>query len=59
MLTAFLPSLVIAAAVYYPLVMWAKVQGEAGTVDPLYGMFAGNAVMLVVSGVLTLIVLRR
>ncbi|MCD6405959.1 MAG: LptF/LptG family permease [Planctomycetes bacterium] len=58
-LTAFLPSLCMAVVVYYPLVMWAKVQGEAGSLDPLYGMFAGNAVMLVISVVLILVVLRR
>ena len=59
MLTSFLPSLVIAAAVYYPLVMWAKVQGEAGSLDPALWMFAGNALMLVLSAVLMVIVLRR
>jgi len=58
-LTSFLPSLVIAAAVYYPLVMWAKVQGEAGSLDPALWMFAGNALMLVLSAVLMVIVLRR
>jgi len=58
-LTSFLPSLVIAAAVYYPLVMWAKVQGEAGSLDPALWMFAGNAVMLVLSAAVMLIVFRR
>jgi hypothetical protein len=58
-LTSFLPSLVIAACVYYPLAMWAKVQGESGSLDPVYGMFAGNALMLVVSAVLMVVVLRR
>lgn len=59
MLTSFLPSLVLASGVYYPLVMWAKVQGEAGTVDPALGMFAGNALMLIISVILTLVVLRK
>lgn len=58
-LTAFLPSLCMAVMVYYPLVMWAKTQCEAGNINPLYGMFTGNAVMLAISVVLTVIVLRR
>lgn len=58
-LTSFLPSLIVAAAVYYPLIMWAKVQGEAGTLNPACGMFAGNAVMLVLSFSLVVYVLRK
>ncbi|MHC4712449.1 MAG: LptF/LptG family permease [Planctomycetota bacterium] len=58
-LTSFLPSLVVAAAVYYPLIMWAKVQGEEGALNPAYGMFAGNAFMLLLSASLIIHVLRR
>lgn len=58
-LTSFLPSLVVVVVAYYPLVMWAKVQGESGSLNPMVGMFIGNGMMLVLSAVLAVVVLRR
>jgi len=58
-LTSFLPSLVTVIVIYYPLVMWAKVWGQEGTLDPLYGMFAGDAAVLLVAAATILILLRR
>jgi len=58
-LTSFLPSLMVAVLVYYPAIMWARVQGEEGTLDPFYTMAAGNGVVLLVGLVLTVVVLRK
>ena len=56
-LTAFLPSLAIVMVIYYPLLMWAKVW--AARVDPLYGMFAGNAALLLIAAGTICVLLRR
>ena len=58
-LTSFLPSLIIVVVFYYPLVMVAKVQGQSGAWDPLYGMFAGNAALLIMGAAVTFVLTRR
>jgi lipopolysaccharide export LptBFGC system permease protein LptF len=58
-LTSFLPSLAIVAVVYYPLIAWAKVLGEAGRLDPMFGMFAGNFALLLAAAGIIVLLLRR
>jgi lipopolysaccharide export LptBFGC system permease protein LptF len=58
-LSAFLPSLGVVTCVYYPLVIWAKVWGEQGRLDPMFGMMAPNAALLVISSLVVFILLRR
>lgn len=58
-LTSFLPSLLVVMMVYYPLHIWGKVLGRSGSLDPMWGMFMGNAAILVISALAIVKVARR
>lgn len=59
LLTSFLPSFGVVTVVFYPLVMLAKVWGNEGHLDPFYGLFMGDAALLVVTAVVVTVLLRR
>jgi lipopolysaccharide export LptBFGC system permease protein LptF len=58
-LTSFLPSLLVVMTIYYPLHIWGKVLGRSGSLDPMWGMFMGNAAVLAVSALAIVKVARR
>jgi len=58
-LTSFLPSLGVVIVIYYPLIAWAKVWGVENRMDPAYGMFAGDAAVLVAAAGVIIVLVRR
>jgi len=54
-LTSFLYCFVPIVAIYYPLILGIMTQSKKGNIDPLWGMWLGNAVLLAAS----VVILRR